>query len=260
MTQTRISAVLLGLLGLAAAGPAKALDLTVGLGVAVAPDYLGSDDYAAVPAWNLRLDNLYHPDTYVRIAGPSLSSNLLPHEHIRVGVVASYLPDYDDVDDSRVKDLRRPDEALQAGVLLGYDIMPGPMQDSVVEIEATYDVLEGNGGLVTPRARWKSPLTDRLIGEALVQASYATEDYMSNRYGISGRDAARSGLAQFNADDGFRDLTLGANLTWMVTDNWLLTGIAGYTRLLEDAEDSPVVDQRGDQDQFYGGILAGYRF
>ncbi|MDX6749044.1 MipA/OmpV family protein [Geminicoccaceae bacterium 1502E] len=252
--------VLATVLALASGAPAQALDLTVGLGAAYAPDYEGSDDYTLLPAWSLRADDLYHPDTYVRVLGTSISSNLLPDENFRVGLVARYLPDYDKVDDSRVEDLERPQEALQTGVLLGYDALPGPREDAAFEVEATYDLLHGNGGLVTPRVRYKAPLGQSFVGEALVQTSYASEDYMSNRFGVSGRDARRSGLERFNADDGLKDLTLGGQLSWIVTENWLVTGLAGYTRLLEDAEDSPIVADRGDQDQLYGGLLVNYRF
>src|SRR3954462_3277897 len=47
----------------AEAGAGDRTVYTLGLGVALAPDYEGSDDYRAVPLWNLRAGNLYHPDT-----------------------------------------------------------------------------------------------------------------------------------------------------------------------------------------------------
>jgi hypothetical protein len=50
------------------------LQYTLGLGVAFAPDYEGSDDYAAVPLWNLRASNLSHPDTFIQVLGPTLRS------------------------------------------------------------------------------------------------------------------------------------------------------------------------------------------
>src|SRR3954447_4189675 len=66
---------------------------TIGLGAAVAPDYEGSDDYKAVPLWNLRVGNLYHPDTYVQLLGPTLKSNFLPSDHWRLGVSGRYIPE-----------------------------------------------------------------------------------------------------------------------------------------------------------------------
>ena len=43
-------------------------------------------------------------------------------------------------------------------------------------------------------------------------------------------------------------------------ENWRIVLVGGYKRLLEDAEDSPVVDDAGDANQFLGGLLAIYRF
>src|SRR5215208_7996849 len=72
--------------------PGTKLSPTVGLGAAFAPDYEGSDDSAFVPLWNLRLGNLYHPETFVQITGPQLRSNLVPCDHWRFGVSGRYLP------------------------------------------------------------------------------------------------------------------------------------------------------------------------
>ncbi len=37
-------------------------------------------------------------------------------------------------------------------------------------------------------------------------------------------------------------------------------GLLSYKHLLGDAEDSPVVDDEGDANQFSGGILVFYKF
>jgi MipA family protein len=39
-----------------------------------------------------------------------------------------------------------------------------------------------------------------------------------------------------------------------------LTAVGTYARLLSDAADSPLVDDVGDADQFFGGALINYRF
>jgi outer membrane protein len=43
-------------------------------------------------------------------------------------------------------------------------------------------------------------------------------------------------------------------------DRWSVTALASYTRLLDDAADSPIVDDAGDANQFFGGALINYRF
>lgn len=250
-----------GVLALCAGAPAaSAADLALGLGAAVAPDYEGSDDYGAVPLWNVTVTDLYHPSTYVKLVGTELRSNLVPDDHIRAGLTASYLPDYDDVDDSKVKRLNRPEEALQTGLTLGYDFLADPRADAVLEIDATYDVANGNGGLVTPRARYRGFLSPSWLVEASLESSYASEDYMSNRFGIGSGDSGRSGLRKYNADDGFKDVSLSGSLTFMINPSWSVTGLAGYTRMVGDAEDSPIVNNRGDENQVFTGAMVNYRF
>jgi hypothetical protein len=53
---------------------ASAVEVTIGAGAGVSPDYEGSDDYEAVPLWNLRVDDLYHPATFIQLLGPRLIS------------------------------------------------------------------------------------------------------------------------------------------------------------------------------------------
>jgi outer membrane protein len=45
-----------------------------------------------------------------------------------------------------------------------------------------------------------------------------------------------------------------------VSRNWSVTGVAGYSRLLGDYADSPIVTERGSEDQVFLGLALGRRF
>ncbi len=83
---------------------------------------------------------------------------------------------------------------------------------------------------------------------------------MKEYFTINSSDAARSGLNRFDADDGFKDIGLNIGLTYRITDSWSATGLANYTRLLGDAEDSPVTDDEGSANQFFAGLRIDYSF
>jgi outer membrane scaffolding protein for murein synthesis (MipA/OmpV family) len=83
---------------------------------------------------------------------------------------------------------------------------------------------------------------------------------MSSYFGIDAADAARSGLDQFGADEGFKDVGFGGALTYRLFERWSVSGLAIYTRLIDDAADSPVVDDVGNENQFFAGALINYRF
>ena len=233
---------------------------TLGLGVAFAPDYEGSEDYQAVPLWNLRAGNLYHPDTFLQVLGPTLRSNLLPDDHWRLGVSGRYQPDYDNVDNSRVQDLKDTDAAGLLGATAGYDFLAERGRDLAVELDAQYDALHGNGGVLTPRLRWQAPANERVVVGASVSAAWGSEDYMGNRFSINAGEAARSGLDEYDADSGFKNAMVTGTVSYRFAEAWSLTGIAAYSRLFSQAADSPIVDDEGNENQFLGGVLVNYSF
>jgi outer membrane protein len=49
-------------------------------------------------------------------------------------------------------------------------------------------------------------------------------------------------------------------LSYRFLERWSVNGVATYARLLGDAGDSPIVDDVGDANQFFGAFLNNYRF
>jgi MipA family protein len=244
------------------AGPSgQGTTYTVGAGVGVAPDYEGSDDYELVPLWNLRVSNLYHPNTFVQIFGPRLRSNFLPDEHWRFGVAGQFIKERDHhVEDSKVGDLKSVDASVMLGVVGGYDFLADPRQNLALEIEARQDVSGGNGFLGTLRGTYGTPLTESWRLDTAIEGTWASSDYMDAYFSIDSADAARSGLDQYSADAGFKDVAFGGTLTYSFLERWSVSTIATYTRLIGDAADSPVVKDQGNENQFFGGALVNYRF
>jgi outer membrane protein len=240
--------------------PGQRRNLTVGVGPGVAPDYEGSADYEAVPFWNLRLGNLYHPETYVQVVGPRLLSNFLPNDHWRLGLAGQFIKERNDVKDNQVDKLKSVDASAMLGLVGGYDFLPTLQNDLVLEIEGRQDVAGDNGFLGTIRGRYGRLFAERWRFDALVATTWASEDYMSSYFSIDASNAARSGLARYNADAGFKDAALGASLAYRFLDHWSATALGTYTRLIGDAADSPVVKDRGDENQWFGGLLINYRF
>lgn len=236
------------------------LEFTLSAGAGVGPDYEGSDDYEPSPLLSLQVGNLYHPDTHVGVRGLSFESNFLPSDHFQLGIVADYLSDYDGVDDDAVSELERPAKAVHVGPVAGFEFTDEQRIRYGIEIAATYDVLHGNGFVVTPQASIRVPVAKNVFLNGSVEANWASGDYMSNRFGISAADAARSGLQPYDADAGFKDVELGLGATYAFTKRWSVSMTGRYQHLLGDAADSPIVDDRGSRDSFRFGALVNYRF
>ncbi len=245
----------------AAAQPAAATDFTIGLGAGLAPDYEGSEDYEAVPSWVFSANNLYDPATYVSLRGTQLRSNLVPHPQFRAGISGLYVGERDDVENDRVDDLRKTDAALLVGAGVGWDFFPQNELGLTLAVDLMYDVANNNGGIVQPYLSYFNALpgTPLSVGTELF-TTWASEDYMSEQFGISANDSARSGLNRFNADEGFKDVGLRGQVSYRFTDSWSSTFAAQYKLMVGDAADSPVVDDEGSEHQFFAGVTVNFHF
>jgi outer membrane scaffolding protein for murein synthesis (MipA/OmpV family) len=90
--------------------------------------------------------------------------------------------------------------------------------------------------------------------------TWADDDYMEAYFEIDALDSARSGLRIRSADSGIKDVGLSVSASYKPWERWGFMGIASYKRLVGDAEDSPVVDDAGDPNQFTAGILVVYNW
>ena len=99
---------------------------------------------------------------------------------------------------------------------------------------------------------WSSTLS---VGASL---TYGDSDYTETYFGVDAVDAGRSGLRQFDADAGIRDVRVPLMAMFSFSESWHLVGGVIYTRLLGDAADSPVTDDRGSENQFFAGLGLAY--
>ena len=243
----------------ALSGPAAAADFTVGIGPGVAPDYEGSDEYRLVPTWLISADDLYHPDTYVTLAGPVLRSNFVPHPHLRAGLSGQYIPERNDVEDDDVDEMGSVDAAFLLGGVFGWDFFSSPDIEFAALVDLRYDVAGDSGYLITPRLSYVNRISNRVSISTELFSNYASEDYMDEHFGVSVADAVSSGLDTFGADEGFKDVGLSLSVNYRFAQKWSVSLLGGYTRLLGDAADSPVVDDRGDANQLFLGFTPNYR-
>jgi outer membrane protein len=233
---------------------AYAADVSLGAGVGLAPDYEGSEDYQAVPlpyvsvAWSNHMA--------INLLGNKAKVNLIPSPIWKGGLIGEYIAKRDDVDNSRVDRLEDVDASVMLGGFFGFEYA-----NWSASIEAMQDVADGNdGAIVRLNGGYRIPIDQSLSFSLGAFTTWADEDYMSAYFSIDGADSARSGLQTFDADAGFKDVGLNLTASYKPWEHWGFMGLASYKRLLGDAEDSPVVDDEGDANQFSGGVLLYYKF
>ena len=229
---------------------------TLGLGALAVPDYEGSDEYEAAP---LPIARVQKGHQYGQLFGLKFTSNLLPHPNFRLGPVVNYRGERDDVENNAVDNMQKVDGAVELGAQVGYDHNLDGGGVIGAEVEWVHDVTdEHDGWLLTPEIHYLRPLGDRWHFNLSASATYASDDYMETYFDVTPADSARSGLSTFSASDGFKDVGVNIAFNYDMTERWDLGIIGGWTRLLNDAEDSPVVDDAGDENQFIGGLYVSY--
>jgi outer membrane protein len=233
---------------------AQDTQIAVGLGAGFAPDYEGSEDYAAVPLPYVNVKWSNHMS--INWLGNKAKANLIPSPIWRGGVVGEYIAERDDVDNNQVDRLEDVDTSFMLGGFLGFEY-----QNWSADIEAMVDVADGNdGAIIRLNGGYRIPIDQTWTLSLGAFTTWADDDYMQAYFEIDAADAARSGLQTFDADSGFKDLGLNLTASFKPWEHWGLMGLVSYKRLLDDAEDSPVVDDEGDANQLMGGILVTYTF
>ena len=80
---------------------------------------------------------------------------------------------------------------------------------------------------------------------------------MESFFGVSSKQSANSGLKRYDADAGIKDIKLGLSTGYKITNRWRVGGMVEYKRMVGDAADSPIVE---DKNQFVAGIGISYHF
>ena len=125
------------------------------------------------------------------------------------GSFREFIPERDDVDSDAVDAMKDVDISFMLRGFFGFEI-----NNWSASIEAMTDVADGNdGAIVRLLGGYRVPLEAWMIGlEAFT--TWADDDYMEAYFKVDANDSARSGLAIFNADSGFKDIGLSVSANW----------------------------------------------
>ena len=242
----------------------------VGLGVFGVPDYYGSSNNKAVAAPIVRWS--WDGTSYVQLLGNELLVNLSPVPEFRAGPLLRVRGRRDDsVDDNVVKFMRPVASATELGAFAAYH-MPldaNPMHKVVFSADIvgnTNNVYNGASGNL--RVNYFHPFDASMIGRPMIGTIgfglfFASDSFNRTYFGVTGSDVAlfpQLGGREYHPSPNVTSIKIPFSLTTAVNKEWLVTVGGRYEALLNDAKDSPVVDTRGDSNQWVIGIAASYKF
>ena len=254
------------LIGQAAQAQQSAFDIenvpnVVGVGVAMVPDYPGSDDYmvGAAPFFRLTLPK---SEYYLRLMATDLQANIIDHPWFRLGPALNYrFGRNDNIEDSVVKHMKEIDGTIEAGAFVGIELVDkdNPRQRFLSQVEFLSDVGgKYQGYNVSLTASYWFPVhkaIDLTFGGGI---TYTDDNYTETYFGVDNEDHVRTGLPVFKAQGGFTMARLNAAAVLHLSESWHLAAGAQWRPLLDDAADSPIVEDRGDKNQWIYGLGAAY--
>jgi outer membrane protein len=236
----------------------KDWDIRLGAGASYQPDYEGSDDYEVAPIPLVMVN--YRDIVFLR--GPTLGANLFtlqgPREgdKLQIGPLLRYQMGRDEGDNDALRGLGDIDAGAEVGAFITY--RAGPWSTGLTVFR---DVSDAHDGLTARAAAgYMHAFSPKLRLRSEVATTWADDNYTETFFGITAAQSTRSGLRQYTAEGGFKDVGLTLDLDYSLTQNWGITGRLGFKRLLGDAADSPLVEDKGSANQFSTGLILSYRF
>jgi outer membrane protein len=234
----------------------------VGLGVGSVPDYEGSDTNEGTIAPFGRYN--WASGRYISLGGTAnaeraarLKLNVLTRDTPwELGPVLQYRMKRDDVHNNQVDKMKDVNAATEAGAFLGW-------KADRLSLSTTYvtDVSdEYNGDVWYINGYYDIPVDEQFRLVLGAYTTWASDDYMETYFGVDGGDAARSGLPPYKASSGFKDAGMLLVGHYKFNKAWGVAGVVNYTRMLNDAEDSPLVKTVGDKNQYKALVAVTYSF
>ena len=244
--------------------PVDGLNVNVlGVVVGVTPDYYGSSHEEGAVGLYGRYQ-FEDSQRYVLLMGPQLSANLLNDSNWRLGPMIRYRSARDhDVDDKVVRQMDKVDSAIQGGAFVGYKLQLSDVPLHQVNFNA--NITSGKTGTEAHMSAlyWK-PFSKTMVGTIGLGMTYGNGKFMENYFGVTSEHDISLypslGGQPYKTSSGVVGWNIPVGLTTFLSPEWLLSVGGRYERLVSDAKNSPVVDQRGDANQWIGGVGLAYVF
>jgi MipA family protein len=166
-----------------------------------------------------------------------LAFSLIKHEQLEIGVLTGYRFGRKEADAPHLWGTGDIKGSVVGGGFVKYNFGPMFVRASVHQSLIGDDT----GAVLRLATGTKYTLSDRISIRADVWADAANETYMDSFFGVTRAQAVRSGLRMFDPGAGFKSVSAKLGTEVALTPDWTLDASVGYSRLIGDAADSPIV-------------------
>jgi outer membrane protein len=233
-------------------------NLRLGLGPVTGTDYEGDDSYDIDPAPMIS----FHYRDLLQINNNNIRINLFGKDGLfdstvfRAGPLLKLDTGRDETGSPDLTGLGDVGTSIELGVFASYTY-----KQTRARFRIQHDVISGHRGLkLVGDIRYVTVSSNDLIITSTASIEWANNDFMHSYFSITPEQSIASGLPEYNAGSGIKNigLSLGANYT--LSRHWAVVANLGYKRLIGDVARSPLVRMRGSVNQFSSGMFAVYVF
>ena len=223
-----------------------------GLG-ALRPEYNGSNqyDFRGLPFLDVKYKNIFFLNFY-----EGLGINVLHAPNFRVGMAFNYYGSRVEDDSNNLRGTQDIGGGFDAGAF--GSISFGRFS---AKLKFRQDISNNHDGkLLTGRFGYKISLSKKLRANLNLRTTLADDNYMKTYFGVTNVQSAATGLRKFEASSNVKDVGGGAIFMYTFDKHWAIITLVNYSRLLNDAANSPLVEDIGSKNQFWLGLGTAYRF
>ena len=213
----------------------------LGAGVSYGPSFPGSDDGEASP-W-LIMRNAHFGDSST---GDRQGLSITPSLRM--------LGSRDQDDDAALAGLGDINRAYEVGGKVSYGIGP------VTAYAAARKGFDGHDGIAGELGvRYRVDVNDRLTVWSGLVLGYGDSDFSQTYFGVTADQSAASDYDEYTPGGGFTSAAAKFEARYAITDSTALLGEVQYGRLIGDAADSPIVQDK-NQPLVRLGIVRKFSF
>jgi len=247
--------------------------ITLGVGAALVPSYIGSNTSTIVPtaAVQGQVSGISFSSQ-----GTSLSVDLVPDSgkpgwKLQLGPVAMLRLDRNGmIGDKAVAALGKLDKAWEVGGWVGIQrtgVVTSPYDNFSASLSWQHDVGDAHGStVVSPSLDYGTPLSKTSYASVSLSADHDGRGFGAHYYDVDAAGSAASGLSVYDRANraGWKDwntsLLAAHSLTGNLTHGLGVFATAGYARLLGAYRRSPIVSVAGSPNQLSGALGIAYTF
>lgn len=246
-------------------GPKYDWKISLSAGAVYVPAFTGSKDYQAIAFPSIKIE---YKDLFFASLFDGVGYNAINNDKWRAGPIVKFAMGRTEDDDNPFRIAGKKTNALRGLGDVDFTLeLGGFVEYNFEPFSYSLELRQGVGGhkgFVGETGLNYMGFTKQL-GKPIMYAfgprlTFADSNYNDANFGINQTQSANSGLARYSAGFGLVSYGISGFAAMQLSESVSLGVFCGYDRLGSEAADSPLIKERGDKNQFMGGVRISYEF